>query len=133
MEYTPVIVRRSVFQGGALILQAALQTSHPAGSRPDHGPAFGTGELQEGTTTLLDGFCTRPDNGGAPLDRWPSRLAAGLNSSGYKLGFNTAPSGTTPCVAKRHRAISSLRAIATTITLRARRPAARARSRNQPT
>src|SRR5271157_3311104 len=25
----------------------ALQTSHPAGRRPHHGPAFGTGELQE--------------------------------------------------------------------------------------
>ena len=34
-----------------------------------HGPAFGTGELQEGGTTLLDGgFRTRPDNGDAPLD-----------------------------------------------------------------
>src|SRR5271165_2693690 len=26
----------------------SLQTSHPAGRRPHHGPAFGTGELQEG-------------------------------------------------------------------------------------
>ena len=48
---------------------ASLQTSHPAGRRPHHGPAFGTGELQEGGTTLLDGgFRARPDNGDAPLD-----------------------------------------------------------------
>jgi hypothetical protein len=31
---------------------ATLQTSHPAGGYPHHGPAFGTGELQEGGTTL---------------------------------------------------------------------------------
>jgi hypothetical protein len=30
----------------------SLQTSHPAGICPHHGPAFGTGELQEGGTTL---------------------------------------------------------------------------------
>ena len=30
----------------------SLRTSHPAGQRPHHGPAFGTGELQESGTTL---------------------------------------------------------------------------------
>jgi hypothetical protein len=34
----------------------------------------------------------------------------------------TAPPGTTPWVANRHNAIRSRRAIATTITLRIRRP-----------
>ena len=48
---------------------ASLQTSHPAGRCLNHGPAFGTGELQEDGTTLLDGgFRARPDNGDAPLD-----------------------------------------------------------------
>src|SRR5580704_3035916 len=37
-------------------------------------------------------------------------------------GFITAPSGITPSMTNRHRAISSLRARATTITLRIRRP-----------
>ena len=44
-------------------------TSHPAGRCPNHGPTFGTGELQEGGTTLLERrFRARPDNGDAPLD-----------------------------------------------------------------
>ena len=30
----------------------SLRTSHPAGHCPHHGPAFGTGELQESGTTL---------------------------------------------------------------------------------
>ena len=45
----------------------------------------------------------------------------------------TAPSGTTPWVANRHRAISSFRANAITITLRMRAPMPLTRSRNQPT
>jgi len=48
-------------------------------------------------------------------------------------GFMTAPSGTTPCVANRHRAMSSFRARATTITLRTRAPVPPTRSRNQLT
>jgi Molybdopterin-binding domain of aldehyde dehydrogenase len=32
--------------------RSSLQTSHPAGLSPHHGPAFGTGELQEGGATL---------------------------------------------------------------------------------
>ena len=60
----------------------SLQTSHPAGRCPHHGPAFGTGELQEGGTTLLDdGFRARPDNGDAPLD--PYARAA------FKPGFHS--------------------------------------------
>lgn len=47
--------------------------------------------------------------------------------------FTTAPSGTTPWVAYRHKAIRSRRAIATTITLRMRRPVPLTRSRNQLT
>jgi hypothetical protein len=45
----------------------------------------------------------------------------------------TAPSGTTPWVANRHKAISSLGARATTITLRMRLPVPQTRSRNQHT
>ena len=45
----------------------------------------------------------------------------------------TAPPGTTPCVANRHKAISSFRASATTITLRMRAPVPLTRSRNQLT
>jgi hypothetical protein len=43
------------------------------------------------------------------------------------------PSGTTPCVTNRHRAISSLRANATIITFRTRLPVAPARLRYQCT
>jgi hypothetical protein len=40
-------------QGGTLVSQARrLQTSHPAGHRPNHCPVFGTGEFQERGTTL---------------------------------------------------------------------------------
>jgi hypothetical protein len=47
-----------------------------------------------------------------------------LRGSGFSqdAGFMTAPSGTTPWVANRHKAINSFRASATTITLRMRRP-----------
>jgi len=42
-----------IVQGRALIHAGpSLQTSHPAGLRPHHCPASGTGELQEGGTTL---------------------------------------------------------------------------------
>jgi hypothetical protein len=43
----------SIIQGRALILAgSSLPTSHPAGRCPHHCPTFGTGELQEGGTTL---------------------------------------------------------------------------------
>ena len=61
-------------------------------------------------------------------------LQSGLNSQADQwVGFMTAPSGTTPWVANCHNAIRSRRAIATTITLRIRRPVPLTRSRNQPT
>src|SRR5271165_3291523 len=68
----------------------SLQTSHPAGRCPHHGPAFGTGELQEGGTTLLDGgFRARPDNGDVPLDPYArAALQPGFHSqrqSGHGL------------------------------------------------
>jgi hypothetical protein len=63
----------------------------------------------------------------APLD--PCARAgpeSGVNQSGSQVdqgaAFMTAPSGTTPWVTNRHTAIRSRRAIATTITLRLRRP-----------
>ena len=115
----------------------SLQTSHPAGRCPHHGPAFGTGELQEDGTTLLDGgFSARPDNGDAPLDPY-ARAASSPGSihsqDNQGTGFITAPSGTTPWVAYRHKAIRSRRAIATTMTLRMRFPVPPTRSRNQMT
>ena len=48
-------------------------------------------------------------------------------------GFVTAPSGITPSMTNRHKAIRSLRASATTMTLRRRRPVEPTRSRNQTT
>ena len=113
-----------------------LQTSHPAGRCPDHGPAFGTGELQEDGTTLLDGgFRARPDNGDAPLDRFARACCSPglIRNDNQGTGFSTAPSGTTPWVAYRHKAIRSRRAIATTMTLRMRFPVPPTRSRNQMT
>ena len=47
-----VLDAERVVQGGTLVSQALLQTSHPAGWYPNHCPAFGTRELQEGGTTL---------------------------------------------------------------------------------
>ena len=85
----------------------SLPTSHMAGPCPHHCPTSGTGELQEGGITLLDGA-------GAP-------------------GRTTATPGITPWVANRHRAMSRFRAKATTITLRIRAPVPLAGSRNQVT
>jgi hypothetical protein len=115
---------------------ASLQTSHPAGRRPHHGPAFGTGELQEGGTTLFDGgFMPGRTTATPPWIRVPAPLySAGLiRKVNQDAGFMTAPSGTTPWVANRHKAIRSRRAIATTMTLRMRFPVPPTRSRNQMT
>ena len=62
-----------IVQGRALVTAgASLQTSHPAGLRSHHCPAFGTGELQEDGTTLYERHSrAKPDNGDAPLDPWP--------------------------------------------------------------
>jgi hypothetical protein len=44
---------RSTSKGELSLWQGtSLQTSHPAGRSPHHGPAFGMRELQEGGTTL---------------------------------------------------------------------------------
>ncbi len=79
--------------------------------------------------------CTRPDNGDAPLDSAPELPCSPGSIFGVAqgAGFMTAPPGTTPCVANRHKAISSFRASATTITLRMRAPVPLTRSRNQLT
>ena len=48
-----VLALFAIIQGRALIRAgSSLPTSHPAGLCPHHCPAFGTGELQEGGTTL---------------------------------------------------------------------------------
>ena len=51
--------------------RASLQTSHPAGLYPDHGPAFGTGELQGGRhhSVKTGQSGPTPNNGDAPLDQ----------------------------------------------------------------
>jgi hypothetical protein len=61
------------------------------------------------------------------------RSEGSTSEADQHAGFMTAPSGTTPWVANRHKAIRSRRAIATTITLRMRRPVPAVRSRNQLT
>jgi hypothetical protein len=67
----------SYVQGGALIAQVSLQTSHPAGLYPDHCPAFGTGEPQGGRhhSVKTGQSNPTPNNGDAPLDQ-PGRAAA---------------------------------------------------------
>jgi len=60
---------------------------------------------------------------------WQRRLVSGSQIA----GFMVAPSGATPSITNRHKAISSLRARATTITLRTRRPVEPMRLRNQVT
>ena len=65
-------------------------------------------------------FSAMPDNGDAPLDPCARRLySAGFvrKRNRESAGFSTAPSGTTPWVACRHKAIRSRRAIATTMSL----------------
>ena len=115
----------------------SLQTSHPAGRRPHHGPAFGTGELQEGGNhsirrrlTRQAGQRRRPLGSVCPC-RSTARVP--IRKVNQATGFITAPSGTTPWVANRHKAIRSRRAIATTMTLRMRFPVPPTRSRNQMT
>lgn len=56
-----------------------------------------------------------------------------IRRADHEAGFIVVPSGTTPCVTNRHRAISSLRANATIITFRTRVPVAPARLRYQCT
>jgi hypothetical protein len=65
---------------------------------------------------------------------YPNAVRSGfVSGADQDAGFMTAPSGTSPCVANRHKAISNLRASATTITFRMRRPVPLMRSRNHLT
>lgn len=82
------------------------------------------GTLAPGRTTATPPWIHGPELPCSP----GSTLGAGQDA-----GFMTAPPGTTPCVANRHKAISSFRASATTITLRMRAPVPLTRSRNQLT
>src|SRR3954454_3558616 len=83
-----IVARSIVVQGRALVTAGLpLQTSHPAGLRPYHCPAFGTGELQEGSTTLRRRHSrARPDNGDAPLDAWARATAQPRLNSCRGLG-----------------------------------------------
>jgi hypothetical protein len=63
----------------------------------------------------------------------PLNGAGSIRKISQDTGFITAPSGTTPWVANRHKAIRSRRAIATTMTVRMRFPVPPTRSRNQMT
>lgn len=87
-------------------------------------PLYETAAFAPGRTTATPPWIPLP----APL---------GGTGSTHKInqdtGFVTAPSGTTPWVANRHKAIRSRRAIATTMTLRMRFPVPPTRSRNQMT
>jgi hypothetical protein len=78
LQRGPVVV-----QGGALVTARPPCEPHiRRDSVPNHGPAFGTGELQEGGTTLCRRRSRpRPDNGNAPWIRVP-KLACG---SGHRL------------------------------------------------
>jgi hypothetical protein len=80
-------------------------------------------------------ICTRPDNDDAPLDPYTRSLCSSglVSDADQDAGFMTAPSGVTPCVANRHKAISNLRANVTTITFRMQRPVRLMRSRNHLT
>ena len=87
-------------------------------------PLYSTAAFAPGRTTATP-----------PWIRVPAQLySAGLiRKVNQDTGFSTAPSGTTPWVANRHKAIRSRRAIATTMTLRMRFPVPPTRSRNQMT
>jgi hypothetical protein len=80
------------------------------------------GALAPGRTTVTPPWIRAPE---------PACGSGPTLRAGQDAGFMTAPSGTTPWVANRHKAISSFRARATTITLRMRRPVPPTRSRNQ--
>ena len=93
-------------------------------------------ESFEGTTPLCeDGARRHAGHRRRSLGSRDCNAVAVLSGSadGQTEGFITAPSGITPSMTNRHRAISSLRARATTITLRRRRPVEPTRSRNQAT
>ena len=124
-------------QGGAPVVVGSPTNLTSGGTGgPDHGPASGTEELQEGGTALSGGVgFASPDNGDAPSDRsgQARRSAALADAVSQAAGSSAAPSGTTPWVANRHKAIRSFRASATTMTLRRRRAAPPRRSRNQHT
>ena len=106
---------------------------------PNHCPAFGTGEPKGGRhhSVKTGQIGPTPDNGDVPLDQrgWATACSASsqIHRADHEAGFIVVPSGTTPCVTNRHRAISSLRASATIITFRTRVPVTPARLRYQCT
>ena len=115
--------------------RVSLPTSHPAERCSTTVPHSGP-ESFRGATTLLNGAETPgrttampPWIGGPEL----LRALAYTCKDDQHAGFTTAPPGTTPCMANRHRAMSSFLAKATTITLRMRPPAPVTRPRNQAT
>jgi hypothetical protein len=87
-------------------------------------PLYETAAFAPGRTTATPPWIPLP----APLGGTGSTRKISQDA-----GFITAPSGTTPWVANRHKAIRSRRAIATTMTLRMRFPVSPTRSRNQMT
>ena len=87
-------------------------------------PLYETAAFAPGRTTATPPWIPLP----APLGGTGSTRKINQDT-----GFVTAPSGTTPWVANRHKAIRSRRAIATTMTLRMRFPVPPTRSRNQMT
>ena len=129
--------RGSVFvQGGALVTAGcSLQTSHPAGEYPTTIPHSGRESSNRAAPLYRTALSHQAGQRRHPLgSACPCCSAVRAQLLGDQpAGFTIAPSGTTPCVANRHKAIRSRRAIATTITLRMRRPVPPTRSRNQLT
>lgn len=129
--------------GFVLVIRGELSSCRPVcephirrDPDPNHCLAYETGELQRNATNSVKTAprrhagqqrCSLGHRAAMPSQYCP------ISSDCYADGFMIAPSGTTPSTTNRHRAISSLRARATTITLRTRRPVEPVRSRNQAT
>ena len=128
----------SAVQGEALVMGRVLPANLTSGgkifpprSRIRAGRAPG-GQAPLCETAL---FAPRRTTATPPWTQMPMlrRSLGETSEAAQHAWFTTAPSGTTPWVAYRHKAIRSRRAIATTITLRMRRPVPLTRSRNQLT
>jgi hypothetical protein len=124
-------------QGGALVTAGlpcephirrdCVPTTVPHSGRESSrraAPLYETATFAPGRTTATPPWIRVPVPFGRP---------GSTNEGNQDAGFMTAPSGTLPWVANRHRAISGFRASATTITLRMRLPVPPTRLRNQLT
>jgi hypothetical protein len=97
--------------------EAMLALPFYPSSRSRRGP-LRLSSLEPNTTAAVPSPCRSPP--GAPATNRTRSTRA--DASAIYAAFNTAPTGSTPVVAYRHRAIKSLRARATLPTRRARFP-----------